>query len=92
MGDVDWIRAIHPRTAFVTTAGWVWPVSVVFCDGQPPPFVCKPAGLEMLFHQKTQRRTAGNFRTHLVQLNHCALGGLTLLNQVLLCATAAHPA
>jgi hypothetical protein len=69
---------------------WVMPVTVVLCDGQPPPFVYRIHRLTFIFHLKTQRPNFDYWQTHLICLRHCDLGGLTLLNSVLLCLTGVH--
>jgi hypothetical protein len=87
--DSAWLKMAHPRTAFLREPGWARPVSVVFCDGRPPPFVCQIDGLILLFHSKSARRDQpAAWRTHSVAFQHSTLGGLTLRTQGLLCAAS----
>jgi hypothetical protein len=88
--DESWLRSAYPKTAFIRDVAWVQPVTVVFCDGQPPQFVYRLHTLAFIFHLKTQRRKFEHWQTHLVRLRHSNLGGLTLLNSVLLCSTGVH--
>jgi hypothetical protein len=88
--DSAWLTAAYPRTAFLREPSWARPVSVVFCDGRPPPFVYQIDGLMLLFHCKAARSYhQASWTTHSVRFRHSTLGGLTLLEQRLLCTTSA---
>lgn len=79
----------YSNTAFIQDTARIRPVLVLFCDGQPSPFVWKlRRNVELVFHTKMQRqRLTGKWKTRLLKIQHASLGGLTLQEQVLLCTT-----
>ena len=91
VGNIDWIRATYPKTSFLRRPNLLRPVSVIFCDLAPPPFVYDIPTLELVFHNLLPRRyPPKKWTVRSVGLSHSALGGLTLQTQHVRCSTLAY--